>query len=103
MNTTDPPAGGTNGTTVHPPLSWTEAVTPEACFLILRQLCQAVQSRDLIGQAKEIVMATQHVDAAAAFAVLVDRSNRTNTPLRLVVQTVVDSASQEVDRRPGSE
>ncbi len=51
---------------------------------------KAVQGRDLIGQAKGILMAQQGVSADEAFAILRRASQRTNTKLREVAEGVVD-------------
>ena len=50
---------------------------------------QALASRDLIGQAKGIIMAARRVTADEAFALLVRRSQETNTKLLEVAEAVV--------------
>lgn len=57
----------------------------------ITQLGEAVASRDLIGQAKGILMARLDVDDDAAFAVLRDRSRNTNVRLVEVARAVVES------------
>ena len=49
----------------------------------------AIDSRDLIGQAKGIIMARDEVDADEAFAMLVKASQDLNKKLRLVAEEVV--------------
>ena len=55
-----------------------------------QQLTAAIETRDIIGQAKGIIMARKQVDDATAFALLRDGSSRTNRKLREVAQQVVD-------------
>jgi GAF domain-containing protein len=56
----------------------------------IRQLQEALDSRIVIEQAKGILMASERVDADAAFALLKNRSQRTNRKLRVVAQEVID-------------
>ncbi|HEX7306648.1 GAF and ANTAR domain-containing protein [Lentzea sp.] len=51
-----------------------------------RQLSAAVQTRDLIGQAKGILMERHQIDADQAFAVLVRTSQHTNLKLREIAE-----------------
>ena len=53
------------------------------------QFDEAIESRDLIGQAKGILMNRCHVDADTAFAMLREASNRSNRKLRDVASSVV--------------
>jgi AmiR/NasT family two-component response regulator len=55
------------------------------------QFKSALASRDVIGQAKGIIMERYKLDAGRAFALLVKLSQDSNTPLRLLAQQVVDS------------
>lgn len=55
------------------------------------QLTDALQSRDIIGQAKGILLAQGAVDDEAAFALLVNVSQRANTKLHAVARQLVDS------------
>jgi hypothetical protein len=55
------------------------------------QFESALASRDLIGQAKGIVMERFKTDAVQAFHLLVKRSQDTNTPLRTVAAQIVES------------
>jgi GAF domain-containing protein len=50
---------------------------------------RALESRDLIGQAKGIIMQARRVTAEEAFALLVRRSQETNTKLLEVAEAVV--------------
>ena len=55
------------------------------------QFESALASRDVIGQAKGILMERYKLDAGRAFALLVQLSQDTNTPLRLVAQQLIAS------------
>jgi transcriptional regulator with GAF, ATPase, and Fis domain len=55
------------------------------------QLHSALASRDMIGQAKGVIMERFHVDAVHAFTLLTKLSQDTNTPLRTVAQQLLDS------------
>ena len=55
------------------------------------QFRSALASRDVIGQAKGIIMERYKLDAGRAFALLVKLSQDSNTPLRSVAQRLVDS------------
>ena len=57
----------------------------------VRQLQEALDTRVIIEQAKGVLMATERVDADAAFERLKTRSQRTNRKLRLVADEVVSS------------
>ncbi|MCW2605443.1 MAG: histidine kinase [Frankiales bacterium] len=56
------------------------------------QLRQAMESREVIEQAKGIIMGARRVDADEAFTVLVELSQRSNRKLRDVAQALVDEA-----------
>jgi GAF domain-containing protein len=56
-----------------------------------RQFQAALASRDVIGQAKGIVMEQLGVDAGGAFELLVTISQETNTPVRIVAQRLAGS------------
>lgn len=80
----------------------------EAAVALAAQLAEAVETRDVIGQAKGIVMAQRGLDARDAFALLVRQSQKTNTKVRVVAERVVatvlrdpDLAAQQVDRIAG--
>jgi GAF domain-containing protein len=55
------------------------------------QLQTALQSRDVIGQAKGILMARHDVDAATAFDMLRSSSQRANLKLRDVARRLIDA------------
>ena len=65
----------------------------------VRQLQEALESRVVIEQAKGILMATERIDADAAFERLKTRSQRTNRKLRLVAEEVVAGLAEAL-RRP---
>jgi AmiR/NasT family two-component response regulator len=54
------------------------------------QLRRAVESRDIIGQAKGMLMERFDVDAAGAFGLLVKLSQESNTRLAHVAQKLVE-------------
>jgi hypothetical protein len=56
-----------------------------------RQFESALASRDLIGQAKGVLMAKLAVDAVRAFDLIVKQSQNTNTTVRVVAQQVIDA------------
>jgi len=58
------------------------------------QLEEALMSRDIIGQAKGVLMEREHIDADAAFNELVLQSQRLNEKLRLVAERVAAAASR---------
>jgi AmiR/NasT family two-component response regulator len=58
-------------------------------------LKEALRTRDMIGQAKGILMAREGLDEDAAFRLLIRASQRTNAKLRDVARKVVESAARE--------
>jgi GAF domain-containing protein len=58
-------------------------------------LREALRTRDMIGQAKGILMAREGLDEDAAFQLLIRASQRTNAKLRDVARKVVESAARE--------
>jgi GAF domain-containing protein len=60
---------------------------------LAKQLETAIESRDLIGQAKGILMTRTGVDADGAFALLRDLSQRQNRKLRDVAAEIVEQRS----------
>ena len=63
-------------------------------------LTEALQNRDLVGQAKGILLAQGARDDAAAFATLVTAAQHTNTKLHRVARELVDAViSRNADRR----
>lgn len=65
-----------------------------------QNLAEAVASRDVIGQAKGLLMARQGITADEAFALLRRASQRLNVKLRTVAERVVDQAEAR-DHPPG--
>ena len=63
----------------------------------VRQLQEALDSRVIIEQAKGVLMATDRIDADAAFDRLKSRSQRTNRKLRLVAEEIVASLGDAPD------
>ena len=59
-----------------------------------RQFKIALDSRDVIGQAKGMVMERFGVDAPRAFAMLTAISQETNTPVRDLAASLVDRVGQ---------
>lgn len=58
---------------------------------VVKSLHQALQSRELIGQAQGILMERERISAEQAFDVLRRASQRLNVKLRQVAQTLVDT------------
>ena len=56
-----------------------------------QQFTAALASRDLIGQAKGILMNQHSVDATRAFDLLRSLSQDSNTPLRAIAQQIIDT------------
>lgn len=65
-----------------------------------RSLEAALVSRDVIGQAKGILMARRTIDEEQAFEILRHASQRTNRPLRDVAATVIRSSAPITDAAP---
>ncbi|HSS09974.1 MAG TPA: ANTAR domain-containing protein [Acidimicrobiales bacterium] len=63
----------------------------DAIGKLVDQLRQAVESRDLIGQAKGILMARQQCDADTAFDILRRASQRKNRKLHDIAATIVSA------------
>ncbi len=51
----------------------------------------ALASRDLMGQAKGVLMNRFSVDAVRAFEMMVQQSQTTNTPVRIVAEQIVNT------------
>ena len=64
------------------------------------QMAAALSSRDLIGQAKGILMERFALNPDAAFALLVQTSSRTNTRLRAVCEKLCDTGVLAPTRSP---
>ena len=67
----------------------------DTCVEVVGNLQRAVESRDLIGQAKGILMVRQQVGSEEAFAILRRASQRSNRKLRDVAAQVVAGTAQE--------
>ena len=65
------------------------------------QMEEALQSRDLIGQAKGILMAREGVDADQAFDMLRRASQRVNKKLRDVAREITESAAKSAPAAGG--
>lgn len=65
----------------------------------VRHLYRALEGRDLIGQAKGILMERENVDADAAFAMLVTASQHANRKLREIAAAVVDDSKTRSTRQ----
>ena len=66
------------------------------------QLTEALSNRDVIGQAKGVLIAQGAADDQAAFAMLVTASQRSNTKLNEVARGVIASAISRNPPRSGS-
>lgn len=69
----------------------TNAAALTLAELTNQQLREALQTRDMIGQAKGILMARQRIDPDGAFDILRRASQRTNRKLRDVAADIVNS------------
>lgn len=58
------------------------------------QLSESLVSREIIDQAKGIVMASRRCSADDAFAYLVEQSQHTNTKLRVIAQRLIDDITK---------
>jgi hypothetical protein len=78
------------------------AHTTVAWYMVQRddQFRAAVGSRDIIGQAKGMLMERFHIDAAQAFELLKRLSQESNTPLVRVAEQVVSGRSHEPRNGP---
>jgi len=64
------------------------------------QLTDALQNRDVIGQAKGILLAQGAADDRAAFATLIAASQHNNTKLHTLARNLVDSVIERNASRP---
>jgi GAF domain-containing protein len=67
---------------------------------VIEQLEEAVQSRDVIGQAKGILIEREGITDDAAFEMLKNASQTQNVKLREVARRVVDEAQRAAQSRP---
>ncbi|MFD4668495.1 ANTAR domain-containing protein [Lentzea sp. NPDC058450] len=82
----------------HASLALAHLNSTEIAFVHTTQLRQAIDSRDVIGQAKGILMNRQGIDADEAFALLRRTSQDLNVKLVEVATTIV-SRHRELERR----
>lgn len=61
----------------------------DSCLAQISQLERALETRDIIGQAKGVLMARQRITADTAFELLVRASQRTNIKVRDVAAELV--------------
>ena len=66
-----------------------------------RQLTEAISSRDLIGQAKGILMQRHKVTGVRAFEILIKASQDSNIKLREVADFVVDHVERSASNGDG--
>ena len=77
----------------HAALALVGAQIHERDLATAANLREALATRDLIGQAKGVLMANQHIDADTAFALLRTTSQLRNEKLRLVAEYVVETGT----------
>jgi GAF domain-containing protein len=65
----------------------------ETSRLLIEQLNEAIKTREIIGEAKGILMAREGVSEDEAFRMLVTVSQNSNTKLREIAQKIVDEAT----------
>jgi AmiR/NasT family two-component response regulator len=58
------------------------------------QFSQSIQSRAIIEQAKEIIMASMHCSAHDAFKYLVQQSQQTNTKVQTIAEDIVNDTAR---------
>jgi AmiR/NasT family two-component response regulator len=73
--------------------------TIEACHRLISNLTSALATRDVIGQAKGILMATEAVSEEDAFLILVRASQRANRKLRDIAADVVSANARRSCRQ----
>ena len=78
----------------------THAATAMMTVNTRQQFESALASRDLIGQAKGILMNRFSVDAVRAFELMVKQSQDTNVPVRDIAQQIIDVYSGKPSDRP---
>jgi AmiR/NasT family two-component response regulator len=64
-------------------------------FVLHQQMSAAVQSRDIIGQAKGMLMERYRIDAEQAFGILRELSQNSNTSLRTVASQLVSAGPDD--------
>jgi GAF domain-containing protein len=73
-------------------LALSNAQTYEAALILAEQLKEAIKSREVIGQAKGVIMEREQVSDQEAFQMLVRVSQNSNVKVRDVAQKIVDDA-----------
>jgi GAF domain-containing protein len=63
-------------------------------------LQEAIETRDIIGQAKGVLMERQHIDADRAFEILRRASQRSNVKLRDVAALIVSGSELDPNDMP---
>ena len=71
----------------------TEARPPDGAAPLAAGFTEALRERDVVGQAKGVLIGQGAVDADAAYAVLLSTSERSNVPVREVARRVVAAAT----------
>jgi GAF domain-containing protein len=94
----DPAAGAARGLARQAAVVLANATTLMTVQLRNQQLQQAVESRDLIGQAKGILMARQSISADEAFDILRRASQRANWKLRDIAADLVAGTTRPKDQ-----
>ncbi len=74
--------------------------TVDECIAVISQLREAIRSRDVIGQAKGILMAQNGITADEAFKILTRASQRSNRKLHDIAAEVAASPGSRARRRP---
>jgi hypothetical protein len=77
----------------HAALALAGAQVHEHDVALVNSLHDALVARDVIGQAKGILMATRHIDADAAFALLRTTSQDLNIKLRVIAEEVATTGA----------
>ncbi len=94
----DPAAGAARGLARQAAVVLANATTLMTAQLTNQHLQQAVESRDLIGQAKGILMARQSISADEAFDILRRASQRANRKLRDIAADLVVRTDRSEDQ-----
>lgn len=63
----------------------------ESLALENKQLMRAIETRDVIGQAKGVLMERFNIDAGGAFGLLTRLSQQTNTRVEQIARTLVET------------
>ena len=71
-------------------LEWVTTVSSDTAFVMVAQLASGLAARDVIGQAKGILMAQRRIGPDEAFSELRGASQTTGRKVIEVAQTIVD-------------